>query len=545
MSQDAERLREQADRDLGETGRLTTLLYPVLVLATGLSSDAWGTFPRVVLTFALLTGLIGVVRHKLGRQLRNGPTENLGQVKPRYVACVLLLASCWSTYAAWLVHSYGRSWSGLLAIMVTVGIVAASTNNITSYFPLLRSFILIMVLPSAITMASHGTPSELTTAGMLLIFCLLMHRFGWRHSCRYNSLSQALFDLDRSRREQEELLLRWRSVVENAPEIIMTLSRTGQIEFINRADGAVVPEQLVGQPVERFLANRERQRVGALVERVFESNRPVAFETEAVDGNGKPVGWYSCRVGPVCLGDRVESVVLIATNITERRHMDRQLRRLTARQQAAVEDERRHIAREVHDELGQLLTALKIDLGWLANRLEDGPLQARTVAMASVVDTTMATVRRIASRLRPPLLDELGPGPALDWLVQDACSRAGLKYQIHTSLNGQVLSEEQSLAIFRICQEALTNVARHARASCVEVDLRAENGQLVLKVSDDGVGISGDQVKSSLGLLGLQERCTILGGQVTIEGGPGQGTRVEACIPLAGSHPAEPNEADA
>lgn len=544
MTQDQGRLREQADRDLGETGRLTLLLYPALVLATGLASDVWAAYPQLVLAVALLTGLIGVVRHKLGRQLRTGPAQNLSQVKPRYVAVVLTLGGCWSAYAAWLVHMYGRSWSGLLAIMVTVGIVAASTNNITSYFPLMRSFILVMMLPSAVTMASHGTPSELTTAAMLLIFCLMMHRFGYRHSVRYHNLSQALLDLDKSRREQEGLLLRWRSVVENAPEIIMTLNREGRIDFINRADGAVVPEQLVGQPVERFLSGRDRQRIGALVSEVFEHNRPVAFETQALDGQGQPVGWYSCRVGPVCCDDKVESVVLIATNITERRHMDQRLRRLTARQQQAVEDERRHIAREVHDELGQLLTALKIDLGWLNHRLDDGPLQARIVAMTEVVDTTMKTVRRIASRLRPPLLDELGPGPALDWLVQDACSRAGLKYQIHTALNGQVLSEQQSLAIFRICQEALTNVARHARAHCVEVDLRTENGQLILRVSDDGVGISRDQVKTSLGLLGLQERCTLLGGQLSIEGSPGQGTRVEAAIPLAGSGGAGPNDAD-
>jgi len=242
-------------------------------------------------------------------------------------------------------------------------------------------------------------------------------------------------------------------------------------------------------------------------------------------------------------------VVLIATNIAERQKLDQelrssraQLRRLTARQQAALEDERRHISREIHDELGQLLTALKIELGWLENRLEEGPLLDRTAAMSALVDTTMGTVRRIASRLRPPLLDELGPGPALDWLMQDACSRAGLQYTLHTSLAGRSLSEEQSLAVFRVCQEALTNVTRHAKASKVDVNLRVVGDQLKLSIGDDGIGISVDQVTTSLGLLGLQERITLLNGSVTIQGTPGEGTRVEATIPLGPRQgPSEPD----
>ena len=140
----------------------------------------------------------------------------------------------------------------------------------------------------------------------------------------------------------------------------------------------------------------------------------------------------------------------------------------------------------------------------------------------------MGTVRRISSSLRPPLLDELGPRAALDWLIQETCTRAGLTCSLSTTLGKAPLGEECSLAIFRICQEALTNVVRHARASRVEVELKVEGDRVDIRVADDGVGISHAQRDGSLGLLGLQERAERLGGAVTIEGLPEKGTTVLA-----------------
>jgi PAS domain S-box-containing protein len=540
MWQDGGRLREQADRDLAESGGIgSVLIYPVLALCLGLASDLWAYNPLLVQIFTLVTALIGGIRYSIGQQLLKAPPDRLGPLKRRYSASVLAVAASWSMYAAWIVNLYGRSWSGLLALMMTVGVVAASTSNLTPYFPLLRSYILVMVVPSAVTMASHGTPSELLTSACMLVFCMFMYSTGHRHATRYVRLSQALFDLEVARLAQEELLLRWRSLVENAPEIILTVGQTGCIEFINKSEIGYTTDRIIGQPLARFLPPSERERIATLLTQVFETNQPAAFEVQPLDPAGELSHWYSCRVGPICQQGQVESVVVIATNVSQHHQMEQQLRhsrvqlqRLTARQQAAIEEERRHISREVHDELGQLLTALKIELGWMENHLDEGPLLNHTHTMSGLVDTTMTTVRRIASRLRPPLLDELGPGPALDWLVQDACSRAGLEYSLQTSLSGRALNEEQSLALFRVCQEALTNVARHARATRVDVILRINEDQLELSIHDDGIGISNDQVTASLGLLGLQERVTMLGGSVSIGGSPGQGTRVEATIPL-------------
>ena len=194
------------------------------------------------------------------------------------------------------------------------------------------------------------------------------------------------------------------------------------------------------------------------------------------------------------------------------------------------------MSREIHDELGQQLTALKIDLAWLERRLEDTPLIEKVEEMGQLVTNTIATVRRISSRLRPPLLDELGLAPALDWLVQDICGRAGLKYQLDINLGGLVPDEEFTLAIFRICQEGLTNVVRHAQAGRVELEVRRDGDELEVCVCDDGVGIVAEKVRTSLGLLGLQERVQGLGGRVSIVGTPGQGSEVRCRFPLRGEN---------
>lgn len=327
----------------------------------------------------------------------------------------------------------------------------------------------------------------------------------------------------------------WRAVVENVPETILTIGRDRRIHFINRTGSHLSPDQIVGLHFLHFIQAHERERVVALIESVFETGQPCCYETEAREPEGPILGWYSCRAGPIFKGTEVDAVVIVASNVTESRRMHdelresrQRLRRLGARQQSALEEERRRIAREIHDELGQMLTALKIDLSCLERRMEDGADCERVVAMKQIVDSTMATVRRISSSLRPPLLDELGPRAALDWLIQETCTRAGLTCSLSTSMGKTPLNEECSLAIFRICQEALTNVVRHARASRVEVNLTVAGDRIEIRVTDDGVGISHAEKDGSLGLLGLQERAERLGGSVTIEGHPGRGTTVLA-----------------
>jgi PAS domain S-box-containing protein len=213
-----------------------------------------------------------------------------------------------------------------------------------------------------------------------------------------------------------------------------------------------------------------------------------------------------------------------------------QLRALAARLQRVREEERTMIAREIHDELGQALTAMKMDVAWLLQKLPeaDTPLRERMQSTLRLVDDTIKTVRRIASDLRPGLLDDLGLAAAIEWQAQDFQSRTGIRCQVTLPREEIRLDPDRSTAIFRIFQETLTNVARHADASSVDVRFALRNKFLILEVQDNGIGIepsvTGDT--RSLGLLGMRERAQILGGEFEVSGSPGKGTTVTLRIPV-------------
>jgi signal transduction histidine kinase len=212
-----------------------------------------------------------------------------------------------------------------------------------------------------------------------------------------------------------------------------------------------------------------------------------------------------------------------------------QLRELTAYLQTAREEERAYVAREIHDEFGQTLTALKMDLSWLARRLpqRQTDLAAKVNAMAGLVDGAVNTVRRIATELRPGLLDDLGLVAAIEWQAQEFARRTGLTVELHLGDQDLALDRDLATALFRIFQEALTNIARHAAATRVEIELVHQPDLLKLVVADNGKGIEPAQILAprSLGLLGMRERARALGGDVVIEGSPGQGTTVTVRIP--------------
>lgn len=220
-----------------------------------------------------------------------------------------------------------------------------------------------------------------------------------------------------------------------------------------------------------------------------------------------------------------------------------QLRALSVYLQYVREEERSRIAREVHDELGQGLTGLKLDLAWVANRLPKDlkPLLDKAKAMSGQIDVVIAAVRRIATELRPGILDDLGLVAALEWQANEFQIRTGIECRLHTEVRLALLDARLNTAFFRVFQETLTNIIRHAEATRVEVHFTLQNGWLVLEVRDNGRGITSGKVASpeSLGLLGMRERATLLGGTFAIQGGPGQGTTVSVRIPLPRT---EPNE---
>lgn len=526
-------LKEQAYRDLGNSGIHLLFLYPGLAFTIGLASDLWIDHRTVVYREVAATLLIGLIRHRSALLLKSAPAAELPRHRKWYCLLMLALAVCWASFNAWTIAEYGRGWTGLLVLMVTLGLVAGATSNLVWDYSVMLAYILTMMLPGTWAMASHGDAPARLTAVMMLVYTYFLSMIGQRHAHRFWSLTYALQDLHQSRLQESEMLSRWRSLVENAPDTILLVSREKRIEFINRTEGNYQPADLLGKAFDYFLSQELRAEVEAHYNRVFETGEPVSYEIEALTPEGRSLGWYSCRMGPLIRQGQVESVVVIATDVTlrrqieqELRHSREQLRRLASHQQAALEEERRHMSREVHDELGQQLTALKLDLAWLERRLEDSPVLDKVESMGILVTNTISTVRRISSRLRPPLLDELGLGPALDWLVQDICGRAGLKYRLEIQLGGLVPDEDFTLAIFRICQEGLTNVVRHAHAGRVELEVKRNGQELEVRIVDDGVGIVAEKVRTSLGLLGLQERVQGLGGTVSIVGTPGQGSEV-------------------
>jgi signal transduction histidine kinase len=213
------------------------------------------------------------------------------------------------------------------------------------------------------------------------------------------------------------------------------------------------------------------------------------------------------------------------------------LRALAARVQSVQEEEQRRIAREIHDELGQALTALKMDLSWMMTRLpaENGPLLEKARSMAAQIDRMVHSVRELAARLRPEALDELGLPAAIKWQAREFQLRAGIRCNVSVPAEDLVLDQDRATAIFRIFQELLTNVARHAAATKVDVALRRVEGSVLLEVTDDGRGIVETAIRSpaSLGLLGMRERAAPFGGRLEIVPRRGKGTSARVLIPFA------------
>jgi signal transduction histidine kinase len=235
--------------------------------------------------------------------------------------------------------------------------------------------------------------------------------------------------------------------------------------------------------------------------------------------------------------------LVLANNVTEKYIAEEKLkesyeaiRTLTSHIQNAREEERLHIAREIHDELGQLLTVLKMDVSWLNKRIDVGNIVAKekTTEILSLIDTTVRTVRRIASELRPSLLDDLGLQPAMEWYLEEFEKRSGITRESHISDVELQVPDGLKIGLFRIFQESLTNVARHSGAKNVYVSLSQRNKQLILTIKDNGTGFEekSQGTRKTLGLLGMKERTKMMGGIYNISGIRGEGTTVSVIIPL-------------
>ncbi len=268
---------------------------------------------------------------------------------------------------------------------------------------------------------------------------------------------------------------------------------------------------------------------------------PQQYEVRRMTKDGKTI-W--CEMMATVIQYRGKPAIMgNVTDITERKlaesaikKSEEQLRNLTSYLQKVGEIERTNIAREIHDELGQTLTVLKMDLSWLSRRLEDNQISLleKTDAMSHLISKTIQTVKKISTELRPGLLDDLGLSAAIEWQAEEFQKRTGIKCKISMEPKDITFDRDRNTAIFRIFQETLTNIARHAGATEVSVSLKQKVGRIELTVRDNGRGITEEELANpkSFGLIGIRERVKIFGGNNTIKGVPGQGTTVTVRMPV-------------
>ncbi len=327
---------------------------------------------------------------------------------------------------------------------------------------------------------------------------------------------------------------------------------TSRFTFVSRE-----AEALLGYSLKRWLEEpafwadhlhpEDREWATSFHTRAVEQARDHAFEFRMIAAGGQVV-WLRDVVRVIAGDGAARECVGVMFNVTSRREAEEDLRRsqrqlsdLSAHVEWAREEERRTISREIHDDLGQALTALKMDLALLSSRIREGgagttpeALGERLKGMSDLTEETIERVRRLARELRPGVLDDLGLEAAIEWQAQDFEARTGIGCRVHSHLGDVKLPRPLATAFFRTFQESLTNVARHAHAKRVDVFLSRKGNRLTLEVSDDGRGISEETVAAvkSLGLLGMRERARRLGGQFAISGAPGQGTTVTLSVPL-------------
>jgi PAS domain S-box-containing protein len=336
--------------------------------------------------------------------------------------------------------------------------------------------------------------------------------------------------------------LRWCETTdkENALDYIFANDRITKVNAAMLAQYGAREDQLVGRTPAELLVHdipSARRRW-----REFLDSGHLHLETDERTVDGRPItieGDYICLYDSE---DRFIGHFGIQRDITDRKQAEnevlrsrQELRDLTARLQMVREDERTCLAREVHDELGQALTGLKIDLAWLKPRVADRPVLSERVQSIIVrIDGAMDTVRRIATDLRPSVLDDLGLVAAVEWQAQEFERSTGITAHLEIQATYPELEDVCATTAFRILQETLTNVARHARASRVKIALRVSSEELTLEVRDNGRGISEGEMASprSLGLIGSRERAIACGGELVIRGVRKQGTTVMLRIPL-------------
>ncbi|HPN10032.1 MAG TPA: PAS domain S-box protein [Syntrophales bacterium] len=357
--------------------------------------------------------------------------------------------------------------------------------------------------------------------------------------------SMDITEQNNDRKKLEELEALEASILEAIPHAVIGL-QDRRIIFANDGVQTVFgwkARDIIGMSTRiLYRSDEDYEAMARALYSALEKKRTVNLEFPCQHRDGRGI---ECMVTAARIGASLveKNIVITYEDITDRKLAEmelansrEQLRNLTAHLQSIREKERSHIARELHDELGQLLTALNTEIIMLGKKIppEHTALIERTQSLSSLIDMTMQTLKRIYMDLRPGMLDHLGLTAAIGWQAEEFQKRTGIHCHVRFAPEEIVLDPDLTTALFRIFQETLTNVSRHAEASRVNVNLRATDREIQLTVKDNGRGITREQMNkpNSFGLLGIRERAEYWRGEVTIKGKPGRGTTVSVTIPL-------------
>jgi two-component system sensor histidine kinase UhpB len=360
-------------------------------------------------------------------------------------------------------------------------------------------------------------------------------------------------DLSERKKAEKKLRIsekRYRMLVENMNEGLNICDESGTITYVNRKFLEMLgypKKEVVGCSVTSIIEEGERKKYREKMQERKKGGR-TPYEITYIRKNGKKM--YAL-VSPEPLFDKKGKFIGsygVITDLTKRRLMEKKLRRsqktlsdLSRHLQSVREDEARRIAREIHDELGQSLTAMKMEVSYLLKKMPDyvkkhTPIQEKVRSMDKLIDMTIRSIQRISSELRPGMLDDLGLVAAIEWKAQEFEKQSSIPCKLSLCCEEFKIDSKRAITLFRIFQEALTNVIRHANASRVEVSLKKKGIRplkLELKVKDNGRGIKPAEIESphSFGLMGMQERLRPFKGTFKIQGSNNQGTTLTVTLP--------------
>ncbi|MCU7524031.1 MAG: PAS domain S-box protein, partial [Ignavibacteria bacterium] len=356
---------------------------------------------------------------------------------------------------------------------------------------------------------------------------------------------------EKAEKAQRESEKRYQTLVESSP-IGIGIQRDYKWVYVNpaavRIYNARKAEDILNKPVNAVdnLSEREREIIVERTNKIISGAILEPYEFKTVFPDGREVFVQTNSVPIVYEGK--PAILTLLKEVTREKVAERslqnsreELRRLAAHLQAAREEERTYIAREIHDELGQYLTGLKMDISFLEDLVNENSelsnkeqLLDKIASASSLIDTTVKSVRKIASELRPVILDSMGLEAAIEWLADDFRARSGIPCECFLTVPEIKLGRDKSTAVFRILQESLTNIMRHANATRVTVSFIEEGSNYLMEIKDNGKGITEEDFKKakSFGLLGMKERAYLFGGTTEFESKPGKGTTVSVQIPF-------------